>query len=424
MKMSELQLICLGMNYRTAPVALRERAGLAERKVAALSAEFRTQPSPCHEIGILSTCNRVELYAAVDNVAAGIDQLAALWSQQTGVCATEILDHSYQHIEEATIEHLCRVAAGLDSIVVGEPQILGQVAHAFETSTAQRTLGSLLRTLFQTAIRTGKRTHTETEIGRNAASVSSVAVKLAADKLSGLDGCNVVMVGAGKMGKLALKAIRKHQIAELAVVNRTQHTAQALADEFAGKAYGFEQLGGRLKSADLVLCSTAAPHTLIDRDMMQKVMARRDKPLVIIDIAVPRDVEPTVQQVAGVHLYDVDALQNFVDEALYERQKSIPFVEAIVAEELENFAQQRRKLTVRPTIAELRAKAEMIRQQELRRALKHLPDVDESTRRQLEKFSQSLVKKMLHRPTLVLKEHAENGQSERYTETVRELFDL
>lgn len=422
--MSDLQLICLGMNYRTAPVGLRERAGLAARKVAGLSADFRTQPSPCTEIGILSTCNRVELYAATNCPEKGIATLAAQWSAQTGVSADAILSHSYTYIEEAVTEHLCRVAAGLDSIVVGEPQILGQVTHAFETATTQRTIGSLLRTLFRTAIRAGKRTHTETEIGRNAASVSSVAVKLAAEKLGGLRGRNVVMVGAGKMGKLALKAIRSHQIADLSLVNRTQHTAQALADEFGGVAYGFEQLGERLASADLVLCSTAAPHTLIDRDMMQKVMARRSKPLVIIDIAVPRDVEPTVQQVDGVYLYDVDALQHFVDEALQERQKSIPFVEAIVAEEIDNFAHQRRKLTVRPTISDLHAKAEVIRQKELMRVLKRLPDVDETVRIQLEKFSQSLVKKMLHQPTVVLKSHAENGQADQYAATVRELFDL
>lgn len=422
--MSELQLICLGINYRTAPVALRERVGLAERKVAQLSAEFRTHRLPCHEIVILSTCNRVELYATTNRSDAGIAQLAQLWSKQTAVPAAEILAHSYSHRKTAVTEHLCRVAAGLDSIVVGEPQILGQVTHAFEIATAQRTISSLLRTLFQTAIRTGKRTHTETAIGRNAASVSSVAVNLAAEKLGGLNGCNVVMVGTGKMGTLALKAMGSHQIAELSVVNRTQHTAQALADQFGGMAFGFEQLGGRLQSADLVICSTAAPHTLIDRDMMQKVMADRSKPLVVIDIAVPRDVEPTVQQVDGVHLFDVDALQHFVDEALHERQKSVPFVEAIVGEEIANFSQQRRKLTVRPTIADLRAKAETIRQKELERVLKHLPDADAATRKQLEKFSQSLVKKMLHRPTIVLKEHAVNGEAEQYAETVRELFDL
>lgn len=422
--MSDLQLICLGMNYRTAPVELRERAGLAARKVAAFSADFRTTPSPCHEVAILSTCNRVELYAAASDSKKGVAQLAAYWSNQTGVSADELLAHAYTFAENSVVEHLCRVAAGLDSIVVGEPQILGQVTHAYETATAQRTLSTLLRTLFRTAIRSGKRTHTETEIGRNAASVSSVAVKLAADKLNGLDERHVIMIGAGKMGKLALKAIRSHQIGALSLVNRTQHTAQLLADEFGGVAYGFEQLGKRLVSADLVLCSTAAPHTLIDRDMMQKVMARRTKPLVIIDIAVPRDVEPTVQQVDGVHLYDVDALQNFVDEALLERQKAIPFVEAIVAEEIDNFSQQRRKLTVRPTISDLHAKAETIRQKELHRVLKHLPDADETTRRQLEKFSQSLVKKMLHRPTVVLKSHAENGYADGYAETVRELFDL
>ncbi len=424
--MSDLQLICLGMNYRTAPVDLRERAGLAARKVVGLSADFHNLPSSsfCQEIGILSTCNRVELFAAVRHGTAGLAELANLWSQQTTVSADEIIQHSYTFYGEAVTEHLCRVAAGLDSLVVGEPQILGQVTHAYESATAQRTISTLLRTLFQTAIRAGKRTHTETGIGRNAASVSSVAVKLAAEKLGCLDGRNVVMIGAGKMGKLALKAIRSHKVADLAVVNRTQHTAQALADEFEGVAYGFEQLLAVLESADLVLCSTAAPHTLIDRDMMHKVMARRTKPLVIIDIAVPRDVEPTVQQVEGVHLYDVDALQHFVDEALHERQKSIPHVEAIVAEEVSNFAQQRRKLTVRPTIADLRAKAEMIRQKELQRVLKHLPDADEMTRKQLEKFSQSLVKKMLHRPTMVLKEHAGNGHADHYAETVRELFGL
>lgn len=422
--MSDLKLICLGMSYRTAPVHLREQAGLAVRRVAGLSAAHHVSPSPCLEVAVLSTCNRVELYAATRDVEDGIAHLADLWSGQTSIPAPVILDHSYRFSDAGVVEHLCRVAAGLDSIVVGEPQILGQVRHAYEAAKGQRTVGLLLKPLFLSAIRAGKRTHNETEIGRNAASVSSVAVKLAAQKLGGLDGCHVVMIGAGKMGKLALKAIRSHPIAELSVVNRTRSTAQKLADEFGGRAYGFDELRGRLKSADLVLCSTAAPHTLIDRDMMTPIMASRSHPLVILDIAVPRDVEPTVQQVHGVHLYDVDALQHFVDEALIERRKAVPFVEQIIAEEIAAFDQERRKLTVRPTITDLRAKAETIRQYELARVLRHLPDADDTTRRQLEKFSQSLINKMLHRPTVVLKQHAENGHADSYATAVRELFDL
>ena len=420
-----MNLISVGTDHHSTAVALRERMTFSKAQLEHFLTDFRASApvDGCRELAVLATCNRVEMFAAVEH-ASVCDQLVDHWADSVGMNSAEIAPHLTHHANQDVAQHLFRVAAGLDSIVIGEPQILGQVTQAFELANRLHASGPQLRTLFRTAIRVGKRARTETGISRNAASISSVAVKLAQSKLGSLTNKQVALVGTGKMGVLALKALQAHNVSRIDIINRSRSSAVALAQEYGGTAHGFENLQSVMKSADVVITATGAPHTIIDRDFMHGVMATRTTDLVLIDIAVPRDVDPNVTQLPNVHLFDVDSLRGQLDGNLQERQKAIPAIEAIIAQESTALAKKQRELTVRPTIQDLRCKAEMIRQRELNRMLRHLPDADEATRKQIEKFSQSLINKLLHEPTLKLREEASKGNGRELETTARTLFNL
>ena len=420
-----MKLLCIGTDHHTTSVALRERLAFSTHQLENFLRPFcDSQPvAGCAEIAVLATCNRVELFAAVADAAVA-DALIVYWADAVGVDSAEIAPHLTTHTDAEVAQHLFRVAAGLDSIVIGEPQILGQVTQAFELANRLHCTGPHLRSLFRTAIRVGKRARTETGISRNAASISSVAVKLAQAKLGKLVGKHVALVGAGKMGVLALKALQAHNVAQIDIINRSRSNAVELADQYNGTAHGFENLQSVMQQANVVITATGAPHTIIDRDFMQGVIAQRTTDLVLIDIAVPRDVEPTVDQMAGVHLFDVDSLHGELDDNLKLRQQAIPKIEKIITQELASLEKKRRELTVRPTIHDLRRKAETIRQRELSRMLRYVPDADDVMRQQLEKFSQSLINKLLHEPTLKLREEANRGNGRELEDVTRQLFNL
>lgn len=415
-----MDIICVGISHHTASVEKREAVSLPCSRLGQTfqeQADSRVLP----EVVVLSTCNRTELYgAAVD--AAAIDDLYTLWADALGVDAADLYEHSFSYSNEKAINHLLKVSSGLDSLVLGEPQILGQVTDAFEDSQQAKLCGPWMRTLFRTAIKTGKRVRTETRIGQNAASISSVAVKLAEQHLGNLDEANVLLIGAGKMGVLALKALQEHEIGTISVVNRTKRHAQDVADEFGGTAYGFEHLQGLMEGADLVISSTGAPYTLIDCDFMRPVSEARKTPLLMLDIAVPRDIDPLVRDLPNINLFDIDALQGVVDSALEQRRLEIPHVNAIIEEEKAAFFKKSHELHARPTITDLRAKAELIRKRELDRIFKSVDD--DEARRKLELLSQSLVNKLLHAPTAKLRQVSGQGDAAEYTQTVRELFAL
>jgi len=424
------KIVCLGISHHTAPVALRERISCAlpeEHGLLDLVQDDSDRFDALAEIALLSTCNRIELYAVVDAPAAGARQL--LVDYLTSVHATDAAsfdDYLYFYRGRKAIEHLAQVASGLDSLVLGEPQILGQVNDAYIKGVEANTVGPVLSALFRGAIRIGKRARTETAISSNPASVSSVAITLAQQLAGDLDRQQVLIVGLGEMGQLALNALRKRKIGNIALANRSHERAEKLANRWNGRTYELEQLPQALAAADSVICATAASHTVIDASIVQAVMEqRRERPLVIIDIAVPRDVEPDVGNVPGVHLFDIDDLQENLDEALAARQQEIPRVEAIIAEELECLQAEIRALTIQPVIVDLRQKAEAIRRRELERTLRFLgDDVDAETLKHVQHLSRSLVNKLLHEPTTRLREKATNGQATEYETAVRDLFDL
>ena len=424
------KIVCLGLSHHNAPLALRERisCALPDDHTLLQVAQDGAEPfDALAEIALLSTCNRIELYAVVDAPAGDARQLLIdfLASIHT-VDPTSFENYLYFYRGRRAIEHLARVAAGLDSLVLGESQILGQVNDTYMQAIEAHTIGPVLSTLFRGAIRTGKRARTETEIGSNPASVSSVAITLAQQFAGDLQRQELLIVGLGEMGQLALNALRKRKIDNISLANRSLERAQLLAAKWDGCAYGLHQLPQALTTANTVICATAAPHTILSAAMVQEAMGRRQgRPLVIIDIAVPRDVEPDVSTVPGVHLFDIDDLQETLDEALAARQQEVPLVEAIIAEEVPSLEAEIRALTIKPVIVDLRQKAEAIRQRELARTLRFIgDDVDAETLKHVQHLSRSLVNKLLHEPTIRLREKATNGQATDYEATVRDLFDL
>lgn len=412
-----MTLICLGLSCRTAPLDLRERLAYTP---AALHVALSRRAAK--EVVILSTCNRLEVYAV-----GGAEELKSLISLIEGtqkIPRDSFVPYLYRYAGAEAALHLCRVATGLDSMILGEPQILGQVTEAYETALDAGAAGPVLTALFRAAIRAGKRARTETAIARNPASISSVAVRLAEKTVGNLAGRRVLVVGAGEMATLAVEALRARGVQQIKVVNRTPRRAAVLAEQGGGEALRFDQLAEAIHWSDVVITCTGAPNTHIDQPMVRRAVADRTQPLVVIDIAVPRDVDPAVGQLPRVHLFDIDCLRNHLDSALAERRNEIPHVETIVAEEVSAFETWLRGADIMPVVADLRAKAERIRQRELERALRSLPDLDPKTRQHIERLSKSLVNKLLHDPTLRLKAEASNGRADEYAAAVRYLFAL
>jgi glutamyl-tRNA reductase len=449
-----MRILCLGLSHHTAPVALRERLTYSAPALQAALSRFgcgqAERPAGVSELVILSTCSRLELYAATsagamadDAVAAGavpaVDALPAepealdAWfepmlafvAETRGLDLAGLRHRFYRLAGPDASEHLGRVAAGLDSIILGEPQILGQVADAYALANAQGAAGPVLSALFQAAIRAGKRARTETGISRNPASLSSVAVKLAERVVGPLSERRVLVVGAGEMAELAVEALRARGANQLTVVNRTQARAAALAQRWGAGALTFEQLTEAVAGADLVITSTDAPHFIITAEVARAALAGRPaQPLLFIDLAVPRDVDPAVRDLPNAHCYDIDALEHALNGSLAQRQQEVPRVAAIVAGEMQAFAEWLRRLEVAPVIADLRAKAEAIRRAELDKTLRRLAHLGPEERQHIETLSVALINKLLHDLTLRLKAGAGTSQAAHYAAALRELFVL
>ncbi len=420
-----MHIHCLGLNHTTAPVSLREKLDFSEEAVQASLARLGCGGGLQSVSGlvILSTCNRVELYAVAAEMAYG--ELETFLYEARGVDVEELRPHLYQYSDADAVEHLMRVAAGLDSLVIGEPQILGQVTRALELARAQDASGPLLNRLFQAAIHTGKRAHTETGISRNPASVSSLASRLCEQAHPDLRSAQVVVLGAGEMAELAVEALRKRGAQKILVVNRTLERARRVAGRWQAEVSTFESIQSALTRADILIASTGAPHTLIHPEMVAAAMqARPERSLMLIDIAVPRDIDPEVADVPRVRLVDIDTLNERLETSLAERSADIPLVEAIIAQEQADFLEFLSSLSVLPLIANLRQQAEAIRQKELERTLRRLPRLSEAERQYIELMTQALVKKILESPTRRLRQEASSGNGIEYAALTRALFDL
>lgn len=422
-----MHILCLGLSHHTAPLEVRERLhyspGALKAALARFGCDHHCRPPELAEVAILSTCNRLEIYAV--SHTARFEPLIDFIADTTGVARPEFEPHVYRYAAHEAVLHLNRVAAGLDSMILGEPQILGQVTDAYELGLSQGAIGPVLSALLRAAIHTGKRARTETAISRNPASISSVAAQLAESVVHDLSAARVVVVGAGEMAELAVEALRTRQATHLTVINRTHDRAAQLAARWDARALTFEQLTPALIEADIVITSTGAPHVLIKPPLVRDVIAQRpDRPLIFIDIAVPRDVDPEVNALPNVRCYDIDQLEARVSGSLSERQAAVPHVEAIVADEVANFMTWLHSLEIAPVIADLRAKADAIRRAEVDKTLRRLKDLSDADRRRIEALSEALVSRLLHDPTLRLKAEASNGHAAEYAAAVRHLFAL
>ena len=412
------RLVCLGLSHRTAPVELRERIG-------ALGLGAERCPAVLEHVS-LQTCYRVELYARLSSgLDDARDELLAALSQAHGVERDELVDHLYVHSAEDVARHLSRVAAGLDSLVLGEAEILGQVRDAFEEGVERGTVGPGLTLLFRCAVAAGRRARSETAIGANPASASSLAFALAEGVLGDLSRRNVLVVGAGRIGLQTLKAAAGRGVRAIAVANRTRERAEEVAARFGAGAHGLDHLGELLADADLAVTATGSEGPVISAAAVASAMAeRRERPLVLVDLAVPADVERVSGAIPGVRLFDVDDLRAGLDESISSRLREVPRVEAIVEEEVAEFERRLRELEIEPVVSELRRRAESIRERELERALRDLGDVDARIAMRMEHLSQTLVKRLLHDPTVRLRERARAGDAGEVADTVRDLFGI
>jgi glutamyl-tRNA reductase len=425
-----MHLLAIGLSHKTAPVELREQLSFSSATVCAFLNENKktisiNAPTLADESVVLSTCNRLEYYTLAKNPQAATRVVIKLMSQFSQLPIAAFETHLYQRQDETAINHLMRVAAGLDSMVLGESQILGQLVQAYQSAQTHSTVGPILSRLFEKAIHAGKRARTETNIGLNPASISSIAIQLAQHHLGNLANQTVMILGAGEMGHLTIKALVKHGIKELLVVNRTKERADQLAAQWAATPLTFDQIDAGLLQADLLVTSTAAPHAVIHYHQIAQIMQQRPhRPLLIIDIALPRDVETTVEQIPNVHLYNIDSLQGQLEDNLKAREHEIPKVESIIEQETADFLQWYYSLNVVPTITSFREQVDSIRREELERTLNRLSNLSQEEQEIIVELSNRLMNKFLHTPTTQLRTAAANGNGIEYVTALHELFAL
>lgn len=402
-----MKIAVIGLNHRTADVDLREKLAFNGPKLEEGLLKIRALSS-VKEAVILSTCNRVELYLNTHGEKAGGEVKGFLESFHA--VGRDSLDRSlYVHFDSDAVRHVFRVAASLDSMVVGEPQILGQLKESFEFALERKTTGVILNRLFKKAISVAKRVRTETKIAENAVSISFAAVELARKIFTELEGKSFMLLGAGEMAELAAKHMMNNGVKEIVVVNRTFETGCRLAEEFGGRAVRFEDFLTELVHSDILICSTGASTYVLGKAQMQKVMKeRKNRPVFIIDISVPRNIDPGINDLGNVYLYDVDDLQGVVDSNIHERKKEAEKAEGIIDEEIDTFRRWMQSLDSVPTVVALREKAESIKREEVEKLMNRLPGIGERERKAIEGMAASIVNKLIHSPTVALREESED----------------
>lgn len=413
-------LFLVGLSHHTAPVEIRERLAVDGGKLSDAVLRIQ-QAAQLNEALLVSTCNRVELYGSAQDPVRAASVVRGAFEEDAG---RSLSGHLYERQDSAAARHAFRVAASLDSLVVGEPQILGQVKQSFSTASEAGVIGPLLARCFHRAFAVAKRVRTETGIAAGAVSVSSIATELAGSIFGELTGRRVVLVGAGEMAEGAARALTQ-QGTLLTVVNRSPERAQELARQCGGEARGFEQLAAELTAGDVVISSTASPRYVITRELMQGVVrARRHRPLFLIDIAVPRDVDPRVENMDNVFLYDVDDLEKVAGQNLATRKKEADAASRIVDDEVAAFEAWLRSLDLTPTLVGLRERVRAVIHSELQRTLPRLSNVSDKERKTLEAMCDAMTNKILHRPLTELKRSREEPDGAALVSSVRRLFDL
>ena len=419
-----MSIVAIGCNHRSTPLSVLERMTIAPDDMSKALSDLGSA-THLSEVVVLSTCNRVEIYAYAEKFHGGYQDIREFIGRYAGLAPEDITDHLYALHDAEAVRHLFSVTAGLDSAVVGEHEILGQVRTAWERSTEHGTVGSVLGPLFRHAVETGKRARTDTAIGRGIASVSQAAVALATDRIGGLNGRTVLVLGAGEMAEGTVKSLAAAGTSDIFVANRTWENAVRLAEACGGTAVDLEQVPDALAAVDMLVTTTGAQDLILERGGVADVLGRRlGRELVIVDVAVPRDVDPAAADLDGVTLLDMDDIGAFVDEQMQTRTRVVGNVEAIVDDEVGRYQSITSAREVAPLVSDLRARGAQIADAELARFAAKLGALEATEREAVEALAKGIVNKLLHEPTVRLKDAAGHARGTRLAESLRDLFDL
>jgi len=418
-------IVVVGLSHKSAPIEVREKLYFPEETIPAALSKLMSYEG-VRESLIISTCNRVEIYASVADSAKGVDRIKQFISDYHGIAREALEGSLYVYPDAQGVRHTFRVASSLDSLVLGEAQILGQIKDAYDIALKAKTTSTILNKLIKKSISVAKRVRTETKLAEGAVSISSAAVELAKKIFGDLTGKTVMLLGAGEMAELAAQHLLSNGVKNIMVANRTFERAEELAKEFKGDAIRFEHFPDALVMVDILICATGAQQFVVKRDMVAKVIKdRRHKPIFMIDISNPRNIDPEVDKVDNVYLYDIDDLQSKVDVNTEGRAKEAETAEELVTQEVETYLQWERGLDAVPTIVDLREKIEDIRKREVEKTIGSLNGITEDQKRAVDMMSQAIVNKLLHAPLVVLKQAAASPDSGNATLAIaRKLFNL
>lgn len=419
-----MSIVAIGCNHRSTPLAVLERMTIAADDIPKALSDLGSADH-LSEVVVLSTCNRVEIYANAERFHGGYQDIREFIGRYAGLAPEDIADHLYALHDAEAVRHLFSVTAGLDSAVVGEHEILGQVRTAWEQSSEHGTIGSVLGPLFRHALETGKRARTDTAIGRGIASVSQAAVALASTHLDGLGGRPVLVLGAGEMAEGTVKSLAAAGTSDIFVANRTWENAVRLAEVCGGTAVGLDHVPDALVAVEMLVTTTGAQDIILDHVDIADVIGRRaGRELVIVDVAVPRDVDPAAADLDGVTLLDMDDIGAFVDQQMVTRTRVIGNVETIVDEEVARYQAVTSAREVAPLVSQLRSRGSEIADAELSRFAAKFADLEDAEREAVEALARGIVNKLLHEPTVRLKDAAGRARGDRLAESLRDLFDL
>jgi glutamyl-tRNA reductase len=419
-----VSVVVIGLNHRTAPLELLERMAVGDVQMSKALHDLTTRENVSEAV-VLSTCNRTEVYAVAERFHGAFADIRNFLGDISFLPPEEFADHLYVHYDSAAAAHLFAVTAGLDSVVLGESEIQGQVKHGWELALEEGTAGKTLNLLFRHALQAGKRARTETGIARNIASVSHAAVAMATERLGDLTGKRVLVLGAGDMGEGMLTALVGAGVGDVLVTNRTRSRADELAARVGGRSVALLDMPDHLADVDVLLTSTGSRALMVEAADLTPVMADRpDRPLLIVDIAMPRDVDPAAGALPGVTLLDMDDLRAFAEQGVAERRREVGRVEAILEEELHGYLEATSAREVAPIVVALRERAEATRLAELDRFRNRLATLGPAEARAVDALSKSLVAKLLHEPTVVLKGAAGSSRGDRLLAALRELFGI
>ncbi|WP_107839495.1 glutamyl-tRNA reductase [Metasolibacillus meyeri] len=419
-----MHTLVVGLNYKTAPVAIREKLSFIESEIPNAMEALQQQKSILENV-IVSTCNRTEIYAVVDQLHTGRYYIKRFLAEWFHLSIEQFEAHLFIHEEQEAIQHLFKVTAGIDSMILGETQILGQVRKSFLQGQELATTGTVFNQLFKQAVTFAKRAHNETAIGENAVSVSYAAVELAKKIFGSLKKTHVAILGAGKMGELAIQNLYGNGVGQVTVINRTFEKAQDLAAKFEGAAKSMQELQCMLLDADILISSTGATNYVIDYELMQYVARmRKGQPLFMVDIAVPRDLDPRIADLPNVFLYDIDDLQGIVEANLAEREKAAAEITQMIGHEVTEFKAWLTTLGVVPVISALRKKASRIQEETMLSIENKMPDLTERERKILSKHTKSIINQLLKEPILQAKEMANSSKADEQLQLFQAIFGI